>query len=218
MRTRPAPLAAVVVALLALACCAHGLQQLHRRDPLASSVEIVPDSDRAYAAADPTGATGKPGEGKVTRPYVVRLTKDAKVYRLWAGPEVSDAQGRTSRIGQWWTFEAPSGTLASFRRRYEVCEKWDTLRWVASCTLRRGSVVVIGPGQSVSADTCGNPKESYPKNDRDLQVYIKDAWSRGDLVCPDEKQDYLNDPRDIATPYCAGSMRSTDPSCISVQR
>src|SRR5580765_2572256 len=215
MRTRFAPLAVVVVALAALSGCAHSL---HVRDPLASSLEFVPESDRAYAAADPTGATGKPGEGKVTRPYVVRLTKDTRVYRLWAGPDVRDAQGRTSRIGQWWTFEAPSGTLASFRTRYEVCEKWDTLRWVASCTLRRGSVVVIGPGQSVSAETCGNPTERYPKNDRDLQVYIKDAGTRADLVCPDEKQDYLNDPRDIATPYCAGSMRSTDPSCISVQR
>ena len=108
-----------------------------------------------------------------------------------------DAEGRTSRIGQWWTFEPPAGTLASFRRRYEVCEKWDSLRWVAQCALRRGSVVVIGPGQSVSGQTCGVATESYPATNRDFQVYVHDAWKRTDLVCPEESRDYQNDPRDI---------------------
>jgi len=172
---------------------------------MAASLELVAATDASYADANAAGATGVPGEGKVTRPYVVRLTRDVPVYRLWAGPAVLDQQGRTSRIGQWWTFERPAGTLASFRRRYEVCEKWDTLRWVAQCTLRRGSVVVIGPGQSVSAETCGDSsgRESYPANDRDFQVYIHDAWKRTgppreDLSCPDQSRDYQNDPRDIA--------------------
>jgi hypothetical protein len=73
---------------------------------------------------------------------------------------------------------------------------------VATCTLTRGAVVVIGPGQSVSAETCGDPtgREKYPPNERDLQVYIRSAWSRTDLSCPDERQDYQNDPRDIARP------------------
>ena len=100
-----------------------------------------------------------------------------------------------------------SGTLAGFRRKYEVCEKWDTLRWVATCTLRRGAVVVIGPGQSVSAETCGDPTghERYPVNERDFQVYIHEAWNRtgtptGDLSCPDESRDYQDDPQDIARP------------------
>ena len=174
---------------------------------LASSLELVAAGDSAYAEADPAGATGEPGTGKVTKPFVVRLTRDLRVYRLWSGPDVRDAQGRTSRIGQWWTFDRPSGTLAGFRRRYEVCEQWDTLRWVAACTLRRGAVVVIGPGQSVSAETCGDStgRESYPVNDRDFQVYIHEAWNRigtpnGDLICPDESRDYQNDPGNIAKP------------------
>jgi len=167
---------------------------------IAGSLELVAQGDASYAAADPAGAAPGPGEGGVIKPHVVRLTRDLSVYRLWAGPSVKDAQGRTSRIGQWWTFDAPAGTLASFRQRYEVCEKWDTLRFVAQCTLRRGSVVVIGPGQSVSAKTCGNPTESYPANDRDLQVYIHEAWNRPDLSCPDESRDYEDDPRDISRP------------------
>ena len=91
----------LVLAAAAAAACTH-LSPL-RRAP--ASLELVAATDAAYAAADPAGATGVPGEGKVTTPYVVRLTRDLPVYRLWAGPAVKDAQGRTSRIGQWWTFD-----------------------------------------------------------------------------------------------------------------
>ena len=196
MHTWTARLLVVIAAVVAVGCAHHV--------PL-RGLELVPAADPAYAAADATGATGVAGEGKVITPYVVRLTRDMPVYRLWAGPTVLDAQGRTSRIGQWWTFDRPNGTLASFRRRYEVCEVWDTLRFVAQCTLRRGSVVVIGPGQSVSAQTCENPNEGYPPNERDFQLYIHDAWTRTgppseELTCPEESRDYQNDPLDIAKP------------------
>src|SRR3954466_460158 len=72
-------------------------------------LELVPPADPAYVAADPAGATPGRGVGGVSKPCVVRLTRDVPVYRLWAGPAVKDAQGRTSRIGQWWTFDAPKG-------------------------------------------------------------------------------------------------------------
>src|SRR5437868_1711855 len=87
----------LVVAAITFAGCAG-------RVPL-RGLELVPAADASYFVADPAGATGVAGEGKVTTPYVVRLTKDMPVYRLWAGPAVLDADGRTSRIGQWWTFD-----------------------------------------------------------------------------------------------------------------
>jgi hypothetical protein len=211
----------VVFALLVLAGCAHRVpvqgpsgETIEVSRALASSLEFVGPDDKDYAAADATGGTGDPGDGKVSKPFVVRLRHDLAVYRLWAGPTVRDALGRTSRIGQWWTFDRPSGTLAGFRRRYEVCVQWDSLRWVAQCTLRRGAVVVIGPGQSVSAQTCGDAtgRESYPANDRDWQVYIHEAWNRtgtpsGDLSCPDQSRDYQNDPGNITKPIKANVHR-----------
>ena len=161
----------------------------------------VARDDTDYAQADPAGATGEPGAGKVTRSFVVRLTKETQVYRLWAGPDVRDARGNTSRLGSWWTFDRPSGSLSAYRRRYEVCESWNSLRWVAECTLRAGAVVVMGGGQSVSALTCGDAtgREHYPANDRDLQVYIREAFKRvappaADLSCPDESRDYPERP------------------------
>ena len=196
----------IVVSLAVLVGCATGAtlrvpsgETIRVANVRAGSLELLPPGDAAYEAADPKGATGAPGEGKVVAPYVVRLTRDLTVYRLWSGPLVKNAQGETSRIGQWWTFEPPAGTLPSFRSRYEVCESWSSLRWVATCTLKRGAVVVIGGGQSVSSQTCGRPNESYPANPRDLQVYIHEAWKQDKLSCPPAGADYLDDPMDIST-------------------
>ena len=202
----------VVFALTALAACAHRVPlqtptgaTIEVPQAIASAIEVVAPTDKDYAAADVAGAIQPAGKGGVVTGVAVRLTRDLPVYRLWAGPTVLDAQGHTARIGQWWTFAPPSGTRAGFRRTYEVCVKWDTLQFVAQCTLRRGAVVVIGPGQSVSADTCGDPRESYPANYRDLQTYIHEAWNRmsppaDDLSCPDQSRDYENDPANIAKP------------------
>ena len=203
--------ALVVLALAVLTACTHRValrtpsgETLRLPEQVASSLTFVARDEKGYAEADPAGATGEPGTGKVTRPFVVRLTKEMKVYRLWAGPDVRDGRGNTSRLGSWWTFDRPSGSLTDYRRRYEVCESWNSLRWVAECTLRAGTVVVMGGGQSVSAKTCGDAtgRENYPANDRDLQVYIREAFKRvapptADLVCPDESRDYKNDPQRI---------------------
>jgi hypothetical protein len=209
----------LVLALVALAGCARPVlvrgpsgETLSVPRDIAGSLEPVAPGDAAYTAADPKDATGTPGIGRVSTPSVVRLTRDLTVYRLWRGPAVRDAQGRTNRIGEWWAFDPPTGTLASYRRRYEVCEQWNTLRWVARCTLRRGSVVVMGPGQSVNAKTCDDPsgREEYPANERDLQVYIHEAWTRtgqpdSALSCPDESRDYQDDPQDVAKPLAPRS-------------
>ena len=102
----------VLVAVIALAGCASRVrvhvpsgETIALPRAVASSIELVAAGDSAYASADPAGATCEPGAGKVTKPFVVRLTRDLHVYRLWSGPDVRDAQGRTSRIGQWWTFD-----------------------------------------------------------------------------------------------------------------
>jgi hypothetical protein len=176
-------------------------------DPVRSSLTFLSTNDSAYSAADPMGATGAPGEGRVVRAFVVRLEKDIRVYRLWSGPDVLDRSGHTSRLGSWWTFDRPTGSRDSYRRRYEVCEGWNTLTWVASCVLRKGAVVVIGFGQSVSENTCDNRErhESYPQNDRDLQVYIHNAFQRTsleppELLCPEQNQDYEDDRDDVSKP------------------
>jgi hypothetical protein len=73
----------VLVAIIALAGCASRAsvrapsgETIALPRAVASSIDLVAAGDTAYAAADPAGATGEPGAGKVTKPFVVRLTRD----------------------------------------------------------------------------------------------------------------------------------------------
>ena len=162
--------------------------------------------DADYARADPTGAVKPAGEGNLEAALVVKLTADLPVWRLWSGPDKKDARGNTNRIGQWWSYDAPHGSRRDYRAAYEICTPWNDLYWVARCTLKSGAVVAVGPGNSVSAQTCGDPagQEAYPANERDWQLYVAKAWTRlgadKELDCPDPSQDYLADPTDISRP------------------
>ena len=98
---------------------------------------------------------------------------------------------------------AAAGLVSGYRADYEICNGWNDLTWVATCTLKKGSVVVIGPGQSVSAESCGDPtgQETYAANLEDWQVFVSKAWSRSaELVCPADTSDYEANPADISKP------------------
>ena len=171
---------------------------------LAGKAEVVALSDPDYARAEVSGAIKPAGQGGISDALVVRLTADVPVYRMWSGPEKLDSAGRTNRLGSWWSYDAPKGTQAGYRAAYEICLSWNDLTWMETCTLKKGAVVAIGPGQSVSATTCGdlNGKESYPANPKDWQTYIAKPWNRigvgKELECPDPSMDYKANPADIS--------------------
>jgi hypothetical protein len=135
---------------------------------------------------------------------VIRTTDDIQVFRMWNGPAKVDGNGRTNRIGSWWTYDAPRGNVREYRRDYEICLAWNDLTWVATCTLKKGSVVAIGPGNSVSAATCADKtgRESYPPNNRDWQLYVARAFERigpdKELACPDQSADYEADQQNLS--------------------
>jgi hypothetical protein len=174
---------------------------------LVGKAVVVADGDPDAARADLPGAVKPPGQGALTRGLVVRLVADVPVWRLWSGPAKKDANGRTNRMGQWWAYDAPRGTQQGYRSAYEVCDAWNDLTFVARCTLKKGAVVAIGPGNSVAPATCGDAtgKESYAENPRDWQVWISKVWTRGaEIECPDEATDYEADPADISRPRRQG--------------
>jgi len=166
---------------------------------------VLASTDADHARAELAGAVKPAGEGGLVEGLVVRLTADVPVYRMWNGPEKKDSRGNTNRLGQWWAYDAPTGPQASYRTAYEICRGWNDLTWVVKCTLKAGAVVAIGPGQSVSAATCGDATgaESYPANHKDWQVFVAKAWTRlgadKELDCPDEALDYAVDPADISS-------------------
>ncbi|WP_146155711.1 hypothetical protein [Enhygromyxa salina] len=166
---------------------------------LDGKVEIVDQASPEAEAAGLSDAVKAAGLGGLSEGLVVRLEQDMSVYRLWSGPDRLYGEN-TNRLGSWWAFDAPSGTEAQYRVDYGVCEGWNDLTWAVGCTLAAGAVVIIGPGQSVSAEACENPGESYTVSDH-WQVYIAEPWTRtgddGDLHCPDDA-DYAVNPDDLA--------------------
>lgn len=164
--------------------------------------EIVARDDPLWPATAVASAVRPPGKGGISTAMVVRLQHDTPVYRLW-----TDGTDRPSaRIGPWWVFDPPAGTDKEFRERYAVCESWNArLSRLAACTLARGSIVVIGPGQSVDASTCEKAGEEYAANPYGYQVYIAQANEPGVLTCPASDADPRLDPKDLgaATRPCA---------------
>lgn len=190
------------LALLALAAGAQAqAQTLSLPGKLSGVAQVLSPTDADYARAVVGSAVKPAGMGGVSDALVIRITQDINVYRMWNGPTKIDARGNTNRLGGWWAYDAPQGTVNDYRTNYEICQGWNDLTWVAKCTLKAGAVVAIGPGQSVAADTCGDPtgKESYPANGRDWQLYVDKPWARAaELVCPPDTADYAADPANIA--------------------
>lgn len=168
---------------------------------------VLAPTDADYARAEAGDAVKPAGEGGVSEVMVVKLTSDVTVWRMWSGPEKKNASGLTNRMGQWWAYDAPRGTRSEYRGRYEICRTWNDLTWMAACTMKAGAVVAIGPGNSVSPETCGDAagSETYAANTTDWQVYVAKAWSRPtELECPAETSDYAADCKNIAQPATEG--------------
>ncbi|MEY2632393.1 MAG: hypothetical protein RIR00_1047 [Pseudomonadota bacterium] len=190
------------LATLTLALAA-SVQALELPPQLQGKAVVLDASQPDYGRAMVQNAVKPAGMGGVSEALVVRITEDIPVYRMWNGPDKRDARGNTNRLGGWWAYDAPVGSVGQYRSNYEICQTWNDLTWVAKCTLKAGAVVAIGPGQSVSAETCGDPtgKENYPANARDWQTFVDKPWARGsELSCPPDSADYRANPDDISKP------------------
>ncbi|CDL01019.1 conserved exported protein of unknown function [Magnetospirillum gryphiswaldense MSR-1 v2] len=202
-----AALSRLAVVILALAACAPIREDATALPPpLALKAVMVDRASPNYEIANLEIAVKPEGQGGISRGMVVRITEPVTVYRLWSGPQAVNAHGQTNRMGQWWSYDAPSGQRDRYRVDYEICNAWNDLTWVASCTLKAGAVVAIGPGQSVSEDACDQPGEAYPANKFKWQIYVDKAWARPqELECPNPAHDYANDPTDISKPLGLGA-------------
>lgn len=188
-----------LASLSLLAACGSDDEELPAQ--VAGKAQVVQSTEADYARAVIASAVKTTGQGGVYEGIVIRLTQDIPVYRLWNGPAKLDSRGNTNRLGGWWSYDAPKGTVQAYRTAYEICNGWNDLTWVAKCTLKAGAVVVIGPGQSVSAETCGDVtgKESYAANAKDWQLYVDKPWNRTtELDCSSTASDYEADPTDIS--------------------
>ncbi|MBQ4864803.1 hypothetical protein J8L98_24265 [Pseudoalteromonas sp. MMG013] len=106
-------------------------------------------------------AIGEPLKGKLCQGTVYQSTQEVTIYRAW------NSTNPNSQFGQWWSFQYPSGTIADYRKNYEICYQWSPLDKLVQCTLKIGTNVVVGNGQS---EQCSEYL-SYPVSAKQ-QVFI----------------------------------------------
>jgi len=109
-------------------------------------------------------AIGEPLKGKLCQGAVYQSTQDVTIYRAW------NSTNPHSQFGQWWSFKRPSGQTAEYRKDYEICFQWSPLDKLVKCTLRPGTRVVVGNGQSAKC----SEYLGYPASKKQ-QVFITDA-------------------------------------------
>ncbi len=110
-------------------------------------------------------AHGDPGAGRLCMGKAFEVVKPLKVYRVW------DKNKAYTQTGQWWSFSKPEGPREAYRVANEVCTAWSPLDTLSECTLKVGSHVVVGPGQSANCPAGSSPP-SYPASATN-QVFVE---------------------------------------------
>ncbi|WMN61993.1 hypothetical protein NI389_19525 (plasmid) [Pseudoalteromonas xiamenensis] len=85
---------------------------------------------------------GEPSNGKLCQGKVYEATQDVVVFRAW------NSTNPGSQFGQWWAFNRPAGLISEYRAQFEICYQWSPLDKMSRCTLKQGTKVVVGNGQS----------------------------------------------------------------------
>jgi len=131
--------------------------------PVAPCSGTVEAHDGLAAIEDPAllkQALGEPGKGDLCTGKAFAVTRPLKVYRVW------DKAKAGTQLGRWWSFARPAGPVEAYRLANVICPEWSALDIVSECTLKPGSHVVMGPGQS--ATCAGGPYPASPTN----QVFV----------------------------------------------
>lgn len=111
---------------------------------------------------------GEPKAGALCQGQVYQSKEETKVtlYRAW------NSTNPNSKFGKWWAFDKPTGEVSKYRSDYEICYQWSPLDKLVSCTLKEGTKVVVGTGQSAECSAY----LTYPVSAKQ-QIYIDDAAS-----------------------------------------
>ena len=77
---------------------------------------------------------GKPGKENLRQGRVYRSKKgsDVVVFPTWK----STYEG--SKLGEWWTFDKPAGSISTFRKEYAICVEWSPIDMLVGCRLEPG--------------------------------------------------------------------------------
>ena len=102
--------------------------------------------------------------------FIYQVTAPTTVYRVWTAAKAY------TQLGGWWSFTAPRGPRAAYQRDNAICAEWSALDTVSSCTIKLGTRIVVGPGQS--ADCEGDADFAASATN---QVFIPNDTRKGQL-------------------------------------
>lgn len=115
-----------------------------------------------------TKSLGTENKGSLCQGQAYRSKAGAQVllYRAW------NSTNPGSQLGHWWAFDRPEGSVAAYRKNYEICYQWSPLDALVQCSLKPGTKLIVGNGQSAQCSAY----LAYPAS-ATQQVYIDDAVS-----------------------------------------
>ncbi|KZN69181.1 hypothetical protein [Pseudoalteromonas luteoviolacea] len=123
-----------------------------------SNLKLLPN------AHIPEGVVQPVGQGGLCTAQVFVATEDVTIWRAW------NSEYNGSKLGKWWTFNKPLGSISKYRRENVICPSYSPLDMLVSCKLKAGTEVVIGPGQSAQC----SEYFTYPAS-KTNQIYVADA-------------------------------------------
>lgn len=131
---------------------------------------MEPAEDATLLAA----AIGAPEAGKLCKGKVFIATKPVTVYRVW------DSSKSYTLYGGWWSFNLPQGPRDKYRVDNDICPEWSPLNIMSSCTIKLGSKVVVGPGQSAKCSASVLPASAVnqvyiPNDSRNNVLYVENC-------------------------------------------
>lgn len=125
-------------------------------------------------------ALGKPLTGSLCQGRVYEVTEDFIISRAW------NSTNENSKFGSWWAFKKPTGLISKYRKNSEICYQWSPLDTLISCTIIKGSKIVIGTGQSAK---CSDYLQ-YPTS-KTKQIYIDQSTIKNALInCTTMKENF----------------------------
>lgn len=130
------------LSLLAMLCAGFG-GSAYAADACVGDV-ITPPAGMVAATDDAllASAIGAPTAGALCKGKVFVAEKPVTVYRVW------DSSKSYTLYGRWWSFNLPQGPRDKYRLDNDICPEWSPLNIMSSCTIKVGTKVVVGPGQS----------------------------------------------------------------------
>ncbi|MBQ4810829.1 hypothetical protein A7985_10295 [Pseudoalteromonas luteoviolacea] len=165
-----AQFSSVAFGVLALSACSsinltsHEIASQHVTAQCRGQIEQHAELQLLPNAQIPQGVVQPVGKGGLCKAQVFIAKEDITIWRAW------NSEYSGSKLGKWWTFNKPLGSISKYRRENVICPSYSPLDMLVSCKLKAGTQVVIGPGQSAQC----SEYFTYPAS-KTNQIYVADA-------------------------------------------